>query len=230
MNISSNSLFVVFIGVAVFHLLAIVLQWEELVFFSKPLLLIVLAASFFTATYSINNTWKYSMLLGLLLSCLGDTLLLFAGDLYFILGLGAFLLAHVAYILTFCVLSKWQFEGVVSRPTLLAILLVYWIAMIVLLLTNAPKELLFPVLVYATVIVTMAITVLNLKPILSSSLFWRLFMGALIFMISDSLIAIDKFNLLGTEVPHARFWIMSTYITAQYLIATSVAKYMVKGA
>jgi uncharacterized membrane protein YhhN len=39
--------------------------------------------------------------------------------------------------------------------------------------------------------------------------------GSLLFLASDSMIAINKFT---TEIPMAGFWIMISYILAQYLI------------
>jgi uncharacterized membrane protein YhhN len=40
-------------------------------------------------------------------------------------------------------------------------------------------------------------------------------------VISDSMIAIDKFY---TQIPLAGFWIMITYISAQYLIMRGLAR------
>jgi uncharacterized membrane protein YhhN len=45
--------------------------------------------------------------------------------------------------------------------------------------------------------------------------------GAVLFMISDSLIAIDKF---ATPIPYPTLFIMGTYVFAQYFIAVGVLK------
>jgi uncharacterized membrane protein YhhN len=48
------------------------------------------------------------------------------------------------------------------------------------------------------------------------------FLGALLFMISDSLIALDRFGSDLLPLPWAGFWIMLTYIAAQYLIVVGM--------
>jgi uncharacterized membrane protein YhhN len=56
---------------------------------------------------------------------------------------------------------------------------------------------------------------LNRKGRVNKRSFQLVFIGSLLFVISDSMIAVDKFY---GEIPQAGFWIMLTYISAQYLI------------
>ena len=50
---------------------------------------------------------------------------------------------------------------------------------------------------------------------------WVMFMGSVLFMISDCIIGINKFY---TKVDNSQFWIMSTYQLAQILIMLSAVK------
>jgi uncharacterized membrane protein YhhN len=51
--------------------------------------------------------------------------------------------------------------------------------------------------------------------------FFLVFAGSVLFVISDSLIALDKFL---TSIPHDRLLVMSTYISAQFLIMMGILK------
>lgn len=49
--------------------------------------------------------------------------------------------------------------------------------------------------------------------------FLLVMMGAIFFVCSDSLIAVNKFAI---KIPHSGFWVMSSYILAQLLIMTGL--------
>jgi len=72
-----------------------------------------------------------------------------------------------------------------------------------------------PALIYMIVILLMSISALNRYERVSLRSFTEVFIGALLFMVSDSLLAINKFS---QPIPSASFFIMLTYITAQYFI------------
>ena len=73
----------------------------------------------------------------------------------------------------------------------------------------------FPVVVYALVLVVMALNGLFRLGRTNTISFWLVFVGAMFFMVSDSVLAINKFL---TPLPYAGLLIMSTYISAQFLI------------
>jgi len=56
---------------------------------------------------------------------------------------------------------------------------------------------------------------LNRKDRVNSRSYLLVFIGSVIFVLSDSMIALDKFY---RDIPLAGFLIMLTYISAQYLI------------
>ena len=70
----------------------------------------------------------------------------------------------------------------------------------------------------------MAITALNTKQQLPSNLFWIMFGGVLLFMFSDSVIALNKFKQETMTIHYHNIIIMITYIMAQTLIAESTIR------
>lgn len=158
------------------------------------------------------------MVVALLFSLGGDVLLLFTNhnNNFFIFGLISFLIAHIAYIVLF---SKQRNQKLaVWKP--FTTILIYAIGFF-LLLKNSLADMLLPVAVYMLVITLMAVFAFTRKGnVLKSSFIW-VFSGALFFMLSDSLIALNKFY---TQIPNSAIWIMSTYALAQFLIVMGVLK------
>jgi uncharacterized membrane protein YhhN len=61
----------------------------------------------------------------------------------------------------------------------------------------------------------MSMMALNRKGRVAQASYSLVFFGSILFLISDSMIALNKFFM---EFALAGFWIMITYISAQYLI------------
>lgn len=196
------------------------------IYLTKPLLLSILSVYFYRNTLSNVSSFRNYLLLGLICSILGDSFLMFAGiPIYFMLGLGSFLMTHVFYIGAFAKIPRALKSGFVAKRKGWALFfLAYFIANVFFLWSAIPADLKIPVTIYSLAIISMAAFGLNLKGIISNQLFTGLFIGIILFVISDSLIAINKFHPSGWQVPFARLFIMTTYLTAQYLIATRGAK------
>nr|WP_262896717.1 lysoplasmalogenase [Fulvivirga marina] len=187
-------------------------------FYTKPFLMPLLMVYF-----SVSSVEKKSLLnfglLALLFSWAGDVVLMFQdrGELYFMMGLGSFLLAHVIYIFTYKK-ARWEEEENGLLPTqkirYVFILVLAGCGLVYVLL---PKlgELTIPVIIYASIIVAMTIFALNRFGFTSQTSFGLVFLGAVLFMMSDSILAINKFM---EPLPIAGFWIMLTYILAQFTI------------
>lgn len=81
-----------------------------------------------------------------------------------------------------------------------------------------------PIIFYAAVLISMAATALSRYSKTNSKSFWLTFIGACIFVASDSLIAI---NFLALPVPsyYAGFSIITTYVVAEYLIAEGILQH-----
>jgi uncharacterized membrane protein YhhN len=143
--------------------------------------------------------------LGLLLSSVGDVALTFHDPTAFMVGLGFFLLAHVAYTVNF--LQKPQFRP--GRIPYFALVIGTAVAMGIWLAPHL-GEMKVPVFAYLFVISCMAVAAG-----LSTGTHPLLMLGAAIFMASDSIIAASTF--VG-EVWGAKYWVMLTYYVAQGLI------------
>lgn len=192
----------------------------EIIYIAKPLLMISLSAYYLSVTTQNRTRFSTLILLGLIFSIGGDTFLMFDGSLYFIFGLGCFLTTHLFYIAAFLNYQSLHDGFIRQKPWLILPFLIYLVG-ILSFLWNDLNDMKIPVTVYSTVICLMAVTSLNMKSHLSNNLFTILFFGVLLFMFSDSIIALNKFKASTLAIPHHRIIIMATYIIAQYLIAKS---------
>ncbi|MFK7947516.1 MAG: lysoplasmalogenase [Saprospiraceae bacterium] len=189
----------------------------NIIYIAKPLLMISLSAYFLHSTIKNRNRFSTLILLGLIFSIGGDTFLMFDGSFYFMLGLGCFLITHLFYITAFINYQSLSNGFIRQKPWLVLPFLIY-LAGILSYLWNDLADMKIPVIVYSSVICLMSVATLNLKSQLPKSLFIALFIGVLLFMFSDSVIALNKFKASTLTIPYHHIIIMVTYITAQYLI------------
>ena len=149
--------------------------------------------------------------LGLIFSLVGDVLLAWPGDL-FVFGLGAFLLAHLAYLKAY--LSDCR------RPALLPLALALSIGAVLLgiLVSNGLGPLLVPVMVYGLVISVMLWRALaRLGTEVPKRSAWLAAAGALFFVFSDSVIGINRFVAPFHAAPYLiiiSYWLGQWGITA----------------
>src|SRR5262245_5626228 len=141
----------------------------------------------------------------LALSCLGDVLLQLSFRRYFFHALCAFLLAHVAYLLLFT--RNWPPLRPSWVQVALVVLVLAYAVMIFAWLSSALGRLLVPGLAYAS-----ALTAMTASAILAGFPRPFVWIGAFLFMISDSLLA----SGFKVRVPLIAFLIWPTYYLAQY--------------
>ncbi|RTL61022.1 MAG: lysoplasmalogenase [Sphingobacteriales bacterium] len=188
---------------------------ESLRFYAKPLLMPLLMLALISSTPGKFSSIRL-IVIGLFFSFLGDVFLMW--DKYFIPGLICFLLTHVFYIIYFFRLASKHGSYLKKNLWLILPLAVYAIGMVWFLF---PKlgALATPVAIYAAVISTMLAACINLYEQIQKSAYTFYIAGAFFFVISDSLLAINKFY---QSFPFAGIVIMSTYVLAQYLIVRGV--------
>lgn len=178
----------------------------------KPLALLVAITFIASRAMQTRARGQFDLiLLGALLASLVGDVLLMQSDAYFIPGLVAFLVAHGFYIALFLQDSP-RFP---SGRALLATLGV-GAAMLVWLwggLTDPGLKIAVPV--YVGVIALMAAQAIGRATVLRDARAWGVAVGALVFMLSDALIAVNRFVL---PLPLAPLWILSSYYLAQCLI------------
>ena len=185
---------------------------------SKPLLLLSLLIYFSIQARIHRNTTFYLMQGALFCSLIGDVFLLFENnsDHFFTLGLASFLLAHLLFSLIF--IKKWNPKAPQSF-WLLALLLLAYGTFLFYILKDSLGSLKIPVVFYILGILAMVITANRRKEKVPESSFNLVFFGALFFIFSDSILAIDTF--IGS-IPLSHISIMGSYATAQYLITRGV--------
>ncbi len=150
------------------------------------------------------------LLTGALLgSVCGDVLLDLPGAGFFIYGLAAFLAAHVFYSVLFFRYAK-RPSG--SDMAVIAGLIIF-AGLMVWIFRGVDPNLFGPVAAYIVVIVTMSIGAL-LVPAANRLLFW----GALLFIASDLVLAVNKFLV---AVPYGRPVNISLYFLAQFAIVAA---------
>jgi uncharacterized membrane protein YhhN len=194
--------------------------WKILEYLTKPAVMILLLAWLWQNNLLVSGMLWFS--LGLVFSLLGDVLLMLPRDL-FLPGLIAFLLAHIMYIIGFN-LSISSINGIaliLGLVFLVGIQFVYRRLMKGLQAQNN-KTMRLPVTFYTAVISLMALSAIFtlFNPAWSMIHALIAVSGALLFVISDSLIAWNRF-IFPTR--HARFIIMLTYHLGQIGIILGAA-------
>ncbi|MED3804226.1 lysoplasmalogenase [Lysinibacillus xylanilyticus] len=199
--------FIILFGLYYIFFLSQIPENLILIFKVIPMLLIIILA----ATPKNLDIKKYQLLIviGLVFCMVGDYTLQ-----WFLIGLTSFLIGHIFYIFAFSSTNERQV------PTWAKIvLLVYgasmavWIAGTVF--SSGEIVLGIAVIAYISVILTMGWTAIR-----TGSTFATI--GALLFISSDSYLAINKFVM---PLPFSHEFIMLTYYSAQILIALSISQY-----
>jgi uncharacterized membrane protein YhhN len=145
----------------------------------------------------------------------GDVLLLYPG--LFVPGLVAFLVAHLCYLK----LVTMDAKLLPSRSALLRCLLAGALMYSVLFLNGLPMDMRIPVGLYVAVIALMAAQAWGRRMQLQDSGSLLTAVGATLFMLSDSVLAIDKFV---SPLPYPGLWVMASYYAAQALIVTGMLR------
>lgn len=146
-------------------------------------------------------------------SWLGDLVpSLVADDASFLVMVGFFLMAQIAFIVAFAPDAR---RSVLHRRPVL--LLPYAVVLVVMVgaCAQGAGTLLIPVAVYGGCLAAMAV--------LSTGVSRLAGIGGAIFLVSDALIALGEF-VPSWDLAHQDFWVMLTYVLAQALIAVAVVE------
>lgn len=138
----------------------------------------------------------------------GDTLLLLDDDAAFMAGMGSFALGHLCYLVLFQRHGKAPARGgLLGAGYGIAL-----VAVVVLLWPDLPADLRIPVAGYSLLLTAMAFRAGRLGVAAG--------LGGLLFLVSDTLIATGV--AAWPQLPRPDFWVMSTYLAAQYLLIRGV--------
>ncbi|MEZ5939653.1 MAG: lysoplasmalogenase [Hyphomonadaceae bacterium] len=158
----------------------------------------------------IYALWRRAWLAGiaLLFCAAGDVLL----EIVFVAGMAAFALGHIVYIL--CFLEWRRVAGANMRDLPVAGLVLAVSVGLLVWFFPGMGDLTIPAVVYQAIITVMVLTAILVKAPMTARL------GAVLFMISDTLIAVGKFTDL--RAPPGSVWI--TYAGAQIMIAWGLSQ------
>ncbi|MGW1511832.1 lysoplasmalogenase [Streptomyces sp. NPDC002394] len=169
---------------------------------AKPLLMPLLAA------YAATRGAPKPLIAALLFGWGGDVLLLSDADWAFLVGMGSFAAGHVCYLVLFG-------RGRTS-PALGALYAAALLTTVVLLWPDLPADLRIPVAGYSLLLTAMAYR--------SSAFGLPAGLGGALFLLSDTLIATGVAD--WPQLPAPDFWVMLTYIAAQYLLTAGTLRAM----
>ena len=191
----------------------------------NPLLMIVLMV-FISVNTKLSTPHSKLIFIALFFSMLGNIFLMpFIDD--FILGLSSFLIVHVFYILTFIGNSRY-IKGVLLNKTLsipitLIMIGITYVIVNSMMSRNEFTVIIISVIIYSVIILIMelaAISNYNLNKSYSSKI---ILIGSLLFMVSDSILAINKF---AVNIYLSDLYMLSLYAIAQWLIVKgSIIRY-----
>ena len=186
------------------------------VFYCLMKCLPIFSLMFFVLLHGMNFTEAYSysrkILIGLLFSVIGDAFLVWKQN-YFIHGLLSFAVAQIFY--------SWAFGIRPVKPLSGLIMSFISTSVYLYLLPDLKGEMVYLALLYVSLISFMAWRAVARFQKYDDWPWTSLsgVLGALFFVVSDTVIAVDKFSY---PVPYSHQVIMTTYYAAQMLIALSV--------
>ena len=167
------------------------------------------------------NGFHRLILSALVFSWLGDVTLQLQNknDIFFMVGLSCFLIAQVMYLIAFFS-TKGENVLFFKKVYLIFPVIIYGV-IIIYVLYDGLIDMKLPVIIYTVVILTMLTAALNREKKVIRQSYILVLLGAIFFVLSDSMIAISKF---GYPFILSRVAIMTTYIVAQYLIVLGCLK------
>lgn len=197
------------------------LQLDQAETFLKPLLMPLLIL-FYTISRKPFTLYDYKIILALAFSTLGDVLLMPIFN-SFMGGIMGFLVAHIFYISAFSSEKKTKLKNLkLWKKIIFGAGLLCYISLLYLLIPQLSTALLkIAITIYASILLVLLIVSLLRDPINSKSSDY-IVLGAFLFLLSDGMIAINKFLI---EIPVSALLIMGTYTSAQaFLVIGSLLR------
>lgn len=219
LNSSEKQFTLVFTFIVLIELLtAHISSLNSLHYLAKPAIVGTLIFWVVKQKNSLSMSTRFLLLGALIGSVIGDILLMFVveDEFFFIAGLISFLLAHLFYVVLF-----FKQRHMTTKPYLPLFLIYLYSLGFGYLLTQSLGDLVVPVIVYEVVIMIMASAAFFRKNAVSNLSYNLVVIGALLFLISDSILAFNKFYM---PIPLSGIYIMVTYALAQYFIVFGILK------
>lgn len=206
---------------AIIEWVAVAAGRRRLEYLAKPAALLFLVLWFSRGLASPPSALGGWFVAGLVLSLAGDIFLLIPGD-YFLPGLGAFLLAHIAYVAAFNASGPLLNASSLAIACLIAVLAAWLVSRLRAgLRARGRARLLPPVALYACVLALSLWSALCtlLRPDWPPLAAGLVAVGAGFFFLSDTMLAWNRFV---RRLPGERLPIMMTYHVGQFCLAGGV--------
>lgn len=194
----------------------------SIIWLCKPLLMPVLLILFLMNSKKNFFLERVCLSIALAFSCLGDILFIEHRKDLFLYGVSVYFFVHLCYIVTFVLQIKQLIKEHLPFSSMIITSIPFWLYLIYFLSILYPKltdnseetkNLLIPIVIYGFVIISMGyVSYLRGRKMPG---FWSVFLGALFFILSDSLLAYNRFV---SRIPVPGLPIMFTYGVGQYLI------------
>ena len=199
-----------FLVIFVLQLIGVYLD-SPLRLMTKPLIMISLAFYYFVYARS----FKMLFFAAIVAALMGDIFLMWEDEMSFILGLSSFLLMQVLYTVIFTSQKDthdiYDWIGAVLVAVAAA-------GIMYVLIPDVEGVLKIAVSVYCLCIMAMVVSaVWRKKPHWS---YVPVLCGALLFMISDAILAINRFSI---AIEYGSLIVIGTYMVAQYLIVMAIS-------
>ncbi|MFZ6780960.1 lysoplasmalogenase [Undibacterium sp. Ji83W] len=165
----------------------------------------------------ISATYQKAILAGIIFSLIGDIFLMLPGTVFhhgFLCGLLSFLLAHICFLRA--LISDSRFAG---KPLAFVCIAALGIINLLILWPGLPTALQIPVIAYVSLLLCMTAQAISRGLQLRSMSGHLALIGGLCFMLSDTLLAYNRFY---APIAHSPLLILSSYYLALWLIAASV--------
>ncbi len=220
MKQNSFTLFYLCLGILFIFLESLHFRFLSLIL--RALLMPSLIVFYLTQIKGNFSFFHRLIIFGLGFSWIGDVSLQFSNagldflitaETFFNTGLGAFLITQILYIVAFS-LPKGKNTILSTRIYQTLIVMAYGFILIWYLYRSL-GDMKIPVMLYSIIILLMLLSALNRYGKVNGVSYMFVVIGAIIFVLSDSMIAIYKFHI---KFDFARTLIMMTYLAAQYLI------------
>ena len=157
------------------------------VYIFKPLTTSLILLIVVQTTSPISVAYKYVILAGLLFSLAGDVFLMLPSD-KFVAGLVSFLVAHILYIVAFTLFAGFYTSLIGLLP------FVIYGGIMYRLLSPYLGQMKLPVIIYMVVIMLMAWQAMGQWLQSEYSGAFLAFVGAILFVVSDSALALNRFK------------------------------------